>query len=130
MPQVIITPEAGAVNVGSPRECSVLVRFAWEGSNLYFQALKFDPLVTMPRNWKDAPNWQDTIEMAVNGYLYGMKFNFTLTRDEGPVIYCDGGWKYHVHLLDPAHAPRVIKVLDAGELAPSCGRWKASPAST
>ena len=80
MPQVIITPEAGAVNVGGPRECSVLVRFAWEGNNLYFQALKFDPLVTMPRNWKDAPNWQDTIEMAVNGYLYGMKFNFTLTR--------------------------------------------------
>ena len=34
------------------------------------------------------------------------------------MIYCDGGWKYHVHLLDPAHAPRVIKVLNAAELAP------------
>ena len=41
-PQLIITPEVGAYGIkGGPRACSALIRFAWEGNNLYVQALKF-----------------------------------------------------------------------------------------
>ena len=117
-PQVIITPEAGAVRINGPRDCSVLIRYAWEGQNLYIQALKFDKVICMPRNATAYPNMHDTVEMAINSYLYGMKFNFTITQEQGPVIYCDGGWKYHVHLLDPDHAPRVFKVLNSTDLPP------------
>ena len=116
-PQVIITPESGASNIeGGPRDCSILIRYAWEGKNLYMQALKFDDVICMPRNAQAACNWQDTLEMAINSYLTGMKFNLTLTQDEGACIYCDGSWQYRRHELAPEHVPRVFKVLNATDL--------------
>lgn len=112
-PQLVITPEAGAHGIdGGPADCSLLVRYAWEGRNLYVQALKFDDAVTS-HNPQARANMQDTVEMAVNSYLEGIKFNFSLTSDHGPTIYADGGWQYRCNLLPAEHAPRVIKVLDS-----------------
>jgi len=115
VPQIIITPEAATLRIeGGPRDCSVLVRLAWQGKDLYVQALKFDDRVTT-HNPRDRATMQDTIEMAVNGYLEGIKFNFSLTSDLGPVIWADGRWEYRADLLSPDHAPRLIKVLESAE---------------
>ena len=114
-PQLIITPDVGAYRIkGGPRDCSVLFRFAWEGRNLYMQAFKFDDVVTT-HNPRERAYMQDTIEMAINSCLKGLKFNFSLTSDAGPVIYADGGQPYKCNVLPPDHAPRVIKVLHNAE---------------
>jgi len=113
-PQLILTPEIGGYRIdGGARDCSVIVRLAWEGRNLYMQAFKFDNVVTS-HNPQQRAYLQDTIEMAINSCLQGMKFNFSLTSDLGQTIYADGGMgaEYHCTILSPEHAPRVIKVLD------------------
>jgi hypothetical protein len=106
-PQIVVSPPGI-----SPLDCSALIRTAWEGDNLYFQVLKFDNVVTMHQplqlHYK-----QDSTELAlVGGFMGGYKFAITHTTDKGDVIFREQFLCKKDLLLDPAKAPRVIKVLN------------------
>ncbi len=95
-----------------PDDCSALVRFAWEGDNLYCQVLKFDNVVTMhqPLNYFYK---QDGFELSlVGGFMGGYKFGVTHTTDKGDILYREQFLMKKELLLEEAKAPRVIKVLE------------------
>ena len=108
-PPIIITPETGS-GIGGPADASAMIRLAHEGGNLYVQMIRFDNLVTMHQPLAMFYK-QDAIEMAINSFTHGIKINVTHTRDRGDVVYRDG-WFLKAKELDPAQAPRVVKVFE------------------
>jgi hypothetical protein len=100
----------------SPADSSGLIRLAYEGQNLYFQILQFDDVVTFHQ--KDSAYQQDAVELAING-TFPNGFQFTVFKNvEGK----ERIWRHRFMQnkipprdLDPAHAPRVIRVLDNAE---------------
>jgi hypothetical protein len=110
-PQVIITPESSGAIKG-PADCSALVRLAHQDNNLYVQVIVFDDVVTMHQP-QSLFFKQDGVEMALNSFTNGFKYNVTHVRELGDMILRDRFYnmppgKY----LDPAKAPRKITVLD------------------
>jgi hypothetical protein len=106
-PQIVVSPPGV-----SPLDCSALIRTAWEGDNLYFQVIKFDNVVTMHQPLA-AHYKQDSTELAlVGGFMGGYKFAITRTTDKGEVIFREQFLMKKDLLLDPARAPRVVKVLE------------------
>lgn len=91
-----------------PRDCSAVIRMAYEGQNLYFQVLEFD----------DAPMfyamvYEDCVELAINGAC-GPGFQFICFKDaEGQ----DHVWRNRFFMansqktIEPGLAPRIVKVL-------------------
>ena len=108
-PTLMITPETGS-GIDGPADASALIRLAHEGGNLYVQMIRFDNLVTMHQPLAMFYK-QDALEMALNSFTHGIKINVTHTRDRGDVVFRDG-WFLKTKELDPAVAPRVVKVLD------------------
>jgi len=105
-PQIVVSPPGI-----SPLDCSAVIRTAWEGDNLYFQVIKFDNVVTMHQplqlHYK-----QDSTELAlVGGFMGGYKFAITRTTDKGDVVFREQFLMKKDLILDPAKAPRVIKIL-------------------
>ncbi|MHB0934801.1 MAG: right-handed parallel beta-helix repeat-containing protein [Armatimonadota bacterium] len=109
-PQVIVTPETGGAGFQGPQDCSALIRLAYEGKNLYVQLLQFDNLVTMHQP-RESFFQQDALEMSINSYVQGVKINVTRVTDAGEMVYVVG-WGIGNRLLDPATAPRIVKVLE------------------
>ncbi len=111
-PTAIITPETGTANIAGPKDCSAIVRLAYHGTSLFVQTIVFDDVVTMHQSI-DKLYLQDGIEMGLNGFMQGFKFNVSVARDKGPVVYRN---KFVVATADriftPEQAPRTIKVLD------------------
>ncbi|MEI8244005.1 MAG: hypothetical protein WCI17_12110, partial [bacterium] len=111
-PQVVITPVTASSNIKSAKDCSGVVRLAYEGTNLYVQLLRFDDVVVFDP--AAATQNQDTLEMMINGYFpNGFQFcvgNFS--ADGGP-IWRRRFYAPKLYLKIPAEvAPRVVKVLD------------------
>ena len=53
-PQVVITPETASGGITGPRDCSAVIRLAYEGNNLYIQVLRFDNVVTFRQQfWRN-----------------------------------------------------------------------------
>jgi hypothetical protein len=112
---IIVTPDTGGGT--GPADHSAIIRLAWHQDRLYVHAIKFDDVVTMHQ---PLPKFftHDALEMCINTYPSGFKYNVTRTSDHGDVIWRDtwrAGWSPQLKLnqLLPADvAPRVIKVLD------------------
>jgi hypothetical protein len=110
-PQVVVTPETATGAIDGPGDTSAVIRLAYRGNSLYLQVLTFD----------DAPTFhqpvvrhhqQDGVELCINGFLPGFKFDITRTSDAGPIVLRQRFTVPNLDLLiPPEHAPRIIKVL-------------------
>jgi hypothetical protein len=111
---ILITPELAGKAIG-PENSSAVVRFAWQGTDLYVQVVKFDDRIVLFQKEPGKHYLQDGVEIAINSYPEGFKYNMTLL-DEKPAVFRDtwrgsfGHPEYNV-LLAPEVAPRSIKVL-------------------
>ena len=108
-PSVVITPETGT-GISGPTDCSAVLRFAWEGSSLYVQAIVFDNRVSFHQPLAQMYQ-QDGIELSINGFMEGFKFNVARTTDHGPTIFRNRfAMPQFDKLLSPDSAPRSITV--------------------
>ncbi len=119
IPPLLITPELAGKAIG-PDNNSAIVRFAWQDSDLYVQVVKFDDRIVLFQTDPGKHYLQDGVEIAINSYPEGFKFNLTVI-DGQPVVFRDtwrAGWgRPELNaLLSPEEAPRSIRVLD--DLAP------------
>jgi hypothetical protein len=115
IPQAILTPDAGA-GIAGPADCSALLRFAHDGANLYVQCIKFDNAIAMG-NPGAMFFRQDGLEMCINGFARGFKFNVTRLHEKGDIILRDRFYGQPPDkLLDSAKALRRIDVLDSAAL--------------
>ena len=111
-PQIVATPETATGSIDGPRDCSAIIRLAYHGEDLYAQFLVFDDVVSfhqdINRHYK-----QDGVEMCINGFLTGFKFDATVTTDEGPLVLRNRFFHQKLTWSMPgSHVPRVMKVLD------------------
>ena len=111
-PQIIVTPETSSGAIQDPRDMSALVRLAYRGNDLYAQFLQFDDVVTFHQ--PVARHYQhDGVELILNGFGGGFKFDATKTADAGPIVLRSRFYAQKLDaLLDPAQTPRSIRVLD------------------
>ena len=110
-PRIIITPDTAVGVKGGPKEASAVIRLAYRDGALYGQILRFCQVVVLDHPVSRA-FLQDTVEMAINGFIEGFKFNITKTSDEGDVIQRQSWYGTPETRLTPASAPRMVKVLD------------------
>jgi len=112
-PQIILTPDTGG---DGPKDSSAVIRLAYFGDQLYIHAIRFDDVVTM-HNPLAKFFRHDALEICINTYPDGFKYNITRTADKGEVVWRDtwrAGWdrkRTLNQLLPPEVSPRVIKVL-------------------
>jgi len=111
-PVALITPDTGTANIVGPQDCSAVVRMAYEGQNLYVQTIVFDDKVTFHQPL-DKMYQQDGVEMGINGFMQGFKFNVANTTDSGPTVFRN---KFVVASADRNFSnemlPRSIKVYE------------------
>ena len=111
-PIAIVTPETGTADIVGPQDCSAIVRMAYHGTSLYIQTIVFDDKVTMHQLFEKLYQ-QDGIEIGLNGFMQGFKFNVSVATDKGPVVHRN---KFVVQSADriftPEQAPRSIKTLE------------------
>jgi parallel beta-helix repeat protein len=107
----IVTPESGSAGLAGPADCSGVIRLAWEGKDLYVQTIVFDDVVTKHQPVVNMYQ-QDGIEMAINGFMEGFKFNVAMTTDKGPTVFRN---RFVVKGMDriysEAEVPRNIRFL-------------------
>jgi hypothetical protein len=111
-PNIIITPDTAMGGIDGPQDASAVIRMAYHGTDLYVQILRFarNPVFFQPvsRHYM-----QDCIEMCINGFGPGFKFDISKTTDTGDIIIRERFYYTKLAKLLPAgHAPRVIKILD------------------
>ncbi len=111
-PQILVTPETAGGNVTGPADISGVVRLAHENGNLYVQVIKFDDVVTMHQPL--AKHYlQDSVELCINSFLHGFKFNVTRTQEYGDTVFRD---RFYVQNFNKVYTndevPRSIRVLD------------------
>ena len=111
-PQILITPETAGGGVTGPADISGVVRLAHENGNLYVQVIKFDDVVTMHQPL--AKHYlQDSVELCINSYLAGFKFNVTRTQEHGDTVFRDRFYVTNFNKVYTAEeVPRSIRVLD------------------
>jgi len=111
-PQIVIGP--GGTFKG-PHDNSAIIRVAYEGQNLYCQILQFD----------DVPVFYELVrgqcvEFSINGASDGGLQFVVYKNPEGRDIIWRNRFFSQIKQIefDPAHAPRVIKVLDDAKAVP------------
>jgi len=117
-PQIVITPATASSNIKSAKDCSGVVRLAYEGTNLYVQVLRFDDVVVFDP--AAASQNQDTVELMINGFFpNGFQFCVGEFSTDGGPIWRRRFYAPKLALKIPAEvAPRVVKVLDNAEAVP------------
>ena len=112
-PAAIVTPETGTANILGPKDCSAIIRLAYHGTDLYVQTLVFDDLITMHQTFQNMYQ-QDGIEMGINGFMQGFKFNVSITTDKGSTVFRN---KFVAAKADRLYTneqiPRSIRILDS-----------------
>ncbi|MDB5172337.1 MAG: hypothetical protein JWN51_1110, partial [Phycisphaerales bacterium] len=117
-PQVVITPDTGHGQVGGPKETSAVIRLAWRDKDLYVQALRFCKVVNLTQT-SERHYQQDCLEMNLNGFANGFKFDLTRTVDRGDFLIRQRFFFGNLELEIPNDvAPRVIRVLDNAKDVP------------
>jgi hypothetical protein len=112
---LLITPELASKAIG-PENNSAVVRFAWHGSDLYAQVVKFDDRIVLFQREPTKHYLQDGVEIAINSYPEGFKYNISMI-DGQPAVFRDT-WRGNYGrpelnaLLPPDVAPRSIRILD------------------
>lgn len=111
-PAALVTPETGTADITGPQDCSAIIRLAYQGSDLYVQTIVFDNVVTFHQPLSQMYQ-QDGIEMGLNSFMQGFKYNIAITTDHGPTVFRN---RFVVGALDRIYSneevPRSIKVLD------------------
>ncbi len=108
-PLAVITPETGT-GIDGPRDCSAVLRCAWEGSSLYVQSIVFDNRISFHQPLAQMYQ-QDGIELSINGFMEGFKFNVARTTDQGPTIFRNRfAAPQFDKVLSPENAPRSITI--------------------
>jgi hypothetical protein len=114
-PAALVTPETGSADIAGPQDCSALIRLAYHGVDLYVQTLVFDNAVTFHQPL-DRMYQQDGIEMAINSFMEGFKYNVARTTDTGPTVFRN---KFVVKKADRVYTeeqvPRSITVLESAK---------------
>lgn len=113
-PQIIITPATGSAGIKSARECSAVIRVAYQGKDLYVQVLRFCEVPTFHQTIATGTQNQDTVEMMINGFIdNGFQFSIGKFSTDGEQIvrrrFFAGNLQRN---LAADFAPRIIKVLD------------------
>ena len=113
IPNIIITPDTAVAGIDGPLDASAVIRMAYYDTDLYVQILRFDnnPVFFQPvsRHYM-----QPCVEMCINGFGPGFKFDIAKTTDAGDMIIRQRFFFTKLErLLTPEHAPRVIKILDS-----------------
>ena len=117
-PQVIVTPDSASPGIKGPADCSAVVRFAHENGNLYVQVIKFDDMIVMD-NPVGEYYLQDGVELAINSFISGFKFNVSQVKDLGDIILRDRFYNTPPSkLLDPVKAPRKITAYENAQAFP------------
>ncbi len=114
-PAAIVTPDTGTADIVGPQDCSAVIRLAYYEKDLYVQTIVFDDRVSFHQP-QGSMYLQDGIEMSINSFMGGFKYNVAITSDLGPTVYRN---KFVVPTADRIYTaeqvPRVIKVLDSAE---------------
>lgn len=111
VPQIILTPDTSPGGVTDARDASAIIRLAYEGKSIYVQVIRFDDVVCFHQpvalHFK-----QDCVEMCINGFTKGFKFDVADTVDAGPMILRQRFFGEKLEMVLPRdHAPLSIKVL-------------------
>jgi hypothetical protein len=111
-PAALVTPETGTADIIGPQDCSAIIRLAYQGTDLYVQTIVFDNVVTFHQPLGQMYQ-QDGIEMGVNSFMEGFKFNVANTTDHGTTVFRN---KFVIASMDRIYTneqvPRNIKILD------------------
>jgi hypothetical protein len=111
-PQIVVTTDTGGTGIDGPADCCAVIRLAYHGDDLYAQFLVFDDVVSFHQT--NAKHFmQDGVEICLNGFMPGFKFDVSMLTDTGPTVWRNRFYYANLGLALPeSHAPRVIKVLD------------------
>jgi len=117
-PQIFLTPEfighSAGQKIGNVTDISGLLRLGYNIESdvpyLYGQLIVFDNIIAHHQSAERAYQ-QDTLELAINSYVSGVKFNITKTSDKGDIILREGWWT-DSFVLDNEQAPRLITTLN------------------
>ena len=94
-----------------------MIRLAYNGTSLFVQTIVFDDKVVTGRIL-DKLYVQDGIEMCLNSFTTGFKYNVGLC-EQGPVVHRN---RFHGsntdRLYTPEQVPRSIKVLENAKDVP------------
>jgi Periplasmic copper-binding protein (NosD) len=111
-PLTLITPETGTPDIIGPRDCSAVVRMAYQGTDLYVQTIVFDDVVSFHQP-QASMNSQDGMEFIINSFMAGFKYNVAITTDKGPTVFRNRFVDRHLdRVFSNDEIPRSIKVLD------------------
>jgi len=111
-PVAIVTPELASGDIKDAADCSATIRMAYLGDDLYVQTIVFDDEVLFHQT-AELMYRQDGIEMSINGFMEGFKFNVGKTTDQGETLLRN---RFAVGKLDRffknAEVPRAVRVID------------------
>jgi len=106
---IVVGPDQTLKN--DPRDTSAVIRMAWNGEKIFVQVIKFDDVITFHQRNIHAHYLQDGIEMCINIFYNGWKYN--VTRMEGKdVVFRDRFFEQNSGFVDEKMVPRKITVFD------------------
>jgi len=107
---LVVGPDQTVRN--DPRDTSAVIRMAWNGKDkMFVQVIKFDNVLTFHQRHIGAHYLHDGMEMCINIFYEGWKYN--VTRLEGKdVVYRDRFGESKSDFLSEAVSPRKITLLD------------------
>jgi len=111
-PVALVTPEMASGDIRGAQDCCATLRLAYLGDDLYVQTIVFDDRVLFHQN-AELMYRQDGLEVAINGFMEGFKFNVGKTVDRGETLLRN---RFAVGKLDrylePELAPRSVRVIE------------------
>jgi hypothetical protein len=81
---IIMTPETARGGITGPAYSSLVIRLAYEGDNLYLQAIAFDDVITFHQPI-GMMYLQDGLEISINSFMQGLKFNLGMVDGSATV---------------------------------------------
>ena len=116
-PQIVLTPASGSPSIKSAKDCSGVIRLAYEGQNLYVQLLRFDDVVMFDP--EVGTHLQDSLEMLINGFAKpGFQFVVGRFESDGSDAVRRRRFFGGMTNLPPDVVSRVVKVLDNAAAVP------------
>lgn len=117
-PRILATPDTATGEIDGPKDASAVIRLAWRDTDLYVQVLRFCKVINMtqpiPRHYQ-----QDCVEMNLNGFADGFKFDFTKTLDHGNLLIRQRFFFQNLEKIIPDDvAPLSITTLDNAKDVP------------
>jgi len=106
---IVAAPDQTVKN--DPRDTSAVIRMAHNGEKMFVQIIKFDDVVTFHQRNIGSHYLHDGIEMCINGFYEGWKYNVTRLGDDKDVVFRDRFFEAKSGPLTPEECPRKITVL-------------------